>query len=795
MTRSGAHDPTTGLAPGAWWVVDPSRPDGRAPALVATSDGANDLLAAPELPRYLVFWPATTSTDVPEVPDVAATVAMLDLAPDVALHVSIEGGATTGTAAPATATPLVADAAWPSADAFAARLVGSAAAEGDGSGPASVIVARAASICRAGGFDPAFHGLGWIDVVARISGDGLVVTGVDPAAVPFLTTLDGTLDPRAGAANVARWWRRHVAARPGEGGLDRFRALVLAATHIARTGDASSMATDDNQLAGIAADAQAYWRDPAPHESQVGVGHRADWRALLPHARYGTVCILDGSEADQWQWLVDDGWAERVVTDPVDGHNAEVIVRAGGAVDLPRAASLLNPTGTLCVLGVDRLPGVPMRSAGLRAQRQLRRQGFQTRRYLAVPDARQPRRFVPLDHPGGLDWFLSTGPEGGRHRISRRNRWRRRLVHRARAALPRLMGEVVLVATRSHGEPRSMIGLDAEMLGADVDDAIVITSGFDEGSRSVLLPLPSPGAPARPTEPSRVVKVAARPGYNANVDREHELLTSLVAQVGGRGPVPEPGSITTTGSLRASSESYAGRWTMTDVLNEQDDPADQRRLLDDVLACLSELGTRTGVNLEPWTIEHHRRLVADPLAAVGAATGRHELVEALIRTLDERATELVGVPVPFVGRHHDLGPWNVVVGADGPVLVDWELGPPRTFAPTSFAGADQLYLTRYWLHIVMACGSLDDELTAFPFLADRRTRRDARHQARDALALVASAVGLDRRFLPLVEAHVWAEAAQHTMRRRIDRGADPGSPGRYVLALARHRHRLMAHSR
>ena len=157
--------------------------------------------------------------------------------------------------------------------------------------------------------------------------------------------------------------------------------------------------------------------------------------------------------------------------------------------------------------------------------------------------------------------------------------------------------------------------------------------------------------------------------------------------------------------------------------------------------------------------------------------------------------------MPIVDRHFDLGPWNVVVSPDSSLtVIDWELGPPRTTEQTGPAGADQLYFAKYWLHIALDTQSVEAELTGFPFLAPGGPLRsdhlngsvDPRRTAQLALLDSLSRLGLAPAFMPLLTAHVWVEAALYTIERRRALGIEPGSPGRYLDAVARNVDQLMA---
>ena len=567
-----------------------------------------------------------------------------------------------------------------------------------------------------------------------------------------------------------------------------------------------------------------------PDEAQRGVGRRADWRHLIDagDGRPRPLTVLLGlGPADEWTWLIDDGWTERVVTElPTPGRErADVVVIGTGADQEPslldRARSALADDGALVVL-VPAGRTLDRRSPSAVVAGTLASSGNgpvgPVRRHLLLPDAERPRRFLPLDHAGGLAWLAGPRPRLVEAELPLRRRLVRRAATRVARSRPELLGGVAVVAG-----PRP-----------DHEPAVILTSGFDEGSRTVVLPL---GDDGRPTS---VVKLASRPAYRANAEREHQLLARLAPVVRPPGLVPTPLDRWERHGVLAVVESYAGRWSVTDLLEEQGSLERRVALLAPALETIGLLA-RTGARSETWTSDGFDELIGRWFDQLDEAEGSSPDRTALRRDLANRSAELEGATIPMGLRHFDLGPWNMVaadrgrlegpvaadrgrlegpVAADrgrleGPVaadrgrpegdrfdqggpalagltVVDWELAPPRT-EPFGPIGADHLYFTKYWLHIAAGCRTVEEELDAFPFLTSAGDRQldEARSAAETALVRATSALGVPTGFLPLLEAHVWAEAAAYTRHRRRHRQGDGGSPARYLRAVARHRAALL----
>ncbi|MEL6982314.1 MAG: hypothetical protein AAFO29_07820 [Actinomycetota bacterium] len=689
---------------------------------------------------------------------------------------------------------------WPADANFGEQAIAEVERLGDrvglACGPGRTVTLSVAAVIAAGGFDPDQPGLGLLDLVDRLEDTDWSVVGIGRGALPFVPALTAELGTAERVMSEGRWLANHAAGRSGRRRLDRYHRLVLDTIAELRA-DAGSDPTEIALLDRLEAEAGRRWRGLRPDQAQQGVGRRADWRHLLPPrptgARPRSLAVLtDLGTANEWHWLVEDGWVERVETAVPTTPSADVIVLGPAPVAelvgrIEAAAKALATDGALCLLVSGGRSSV---SAGghRRLLRSLRRNGLAaTRRHLALPDARAAKRYVPLDHPGGLAWLAGPEPALEVAALPSRRRHQRDLAGRLGGQAPELIGDLAVVATAAQRP--------------DWPQAVVLTSGFDEGSRTVLLPFDGPTA----TRPSAVVKVTARPAYRSNGTREHRLLSVLAPRVEPPGLVPEPREPIEVDGLPAVVESYAGRWTATDILNEQASLQERSAVLRALFGAVTDLN-RTGLGTERWSDKAFESHLGRWFDEVDRIDGPSAARAALRADLAERSARFVGVDLPVGLRHFDLGPWNLVLADGSPdedgsnrslvTAVDWELAPPREMA-FGFIGADHLYLSKYWLHIAMGCASIDEEQAAFAFLGeptevDAEPAEEARAVARAALVAVAAKIGLPTGFLPLLEVSVWAEATCYTSRRRHRGGGDGGSPLRYLDTLARRRVELLS---
>lgn len=541
-----------------------------------------------------------------------------------------------------------------------------------------------------------------------------------------------------------------------------------------------------------------------PRDSEASAAHRADWRFLIANAPRSHLVVV-AAPSNDWHWLAEDGWNDRVtvVSDVASAADAElgadiVFVQAdldrhrgvGLDGDLDLALATAGPNATVVV-------EVPRSARGLRSSTvdKLKAAGFHhLRRYLVTPNLGRAKRFTPLADSAGLAWLLGPSP------------WHRpkpgwSVTVSAAATLLRskagpLLADGLLIASRGRPTDEQV----RQPLPREYDTAILLTSGHDDGSRAVLLPL----QPRR--QPAEVLKISPRPAFNRNTDSEVNVVRSLRQQVKAGNPaaaryLPEVIDTLDIGPLRASRETFAGRWSAADLGYRH--PETRHKVLRRVLGAATDLALATESSTEPWSAELFDTHVGRLFDHYRAVTPSSRPLDELAERLAARSEDLTGLPIMLARRHYDLGPWNVVFDTDDQLtIIDWEIAPPRQVDGQGLAGADHLYFAKYWLHVWLGAESLADELSAFEFLD--QPSPDGSEPSDSPRALVGSALrsnfdsmGIDHRFVPIITAHVWLEKALYTLERRAgadentDDNGDVGSAGPYLDALAANRDRLL----
>lgn len=510
--------------------------------------------------------------------------------------------------------------------------------------------------------------------------------------------------------------------------------------------------------------------------------NRLDWTLLLPASAVlpRDEALVFGGTDEMAQSLVDHGLARswRRPQGAAD-RSAFVVAWDDSPLAVERIARHLAPGGLL-YLEIDRRR-LGRRRVGPRAVRDgLRRHGcFLYSAHVVTPDLGGPRRYLPMDHAPAVRWHLRSLFVAGTP-ITRSLRACLNGILATPIAEPvlRLITlRYVVIGTKSQNDSAA-VGIPTAL---DHDRVIVVTSGYDQGSRAVVLPFGT-GA----TSPRYAVKVASTPQTACGTVREHQRLIHLHATLSAHTAraLPRPMGMYTLAGRTACVQSCApgpsmsvtvGRWGQALTTKRGD--------LDAVVNWLNEFALATRVDV--GTAERDWTLIYDDAAAI------IDFPAAVSDFLSEarRLATSTGVGQSAVHQHYDAGPWNVHMDGTVPMLIDWETDDLR---PTDCLGpplADILYLVTYWYFLTSRVGTEIEEESAIVRLFATPLPADAGVvAARRAIDRALVCLGLERHVVPAILAALWAERAAYTHRRRADLGV-PIEPGRsrpdaYLRALA-----------
>lgn len=501
---------------------------------------------------------------------------------------------------------------------------------------------------------------------------------------------------------------------------------------------------------------------------------RGDWTLLLPvHQGTDVEALVDGSEA-VGRTLVDLGIAGS--WRPVEEAEVPALIVVARSMARHEAADLLELVAPDGVLYAE----IPQRS--LRHLRKTARTAG-----LAVvsvhgiaPDVSAPRRYLPLDSPSALAWYI-------RGLVIASSPLERLSQTIALTSLHVMRGCVPSVIT--HRFPHVAVVLTRPSFAAaapssrDVTTSnVILTSGQDAGSRSVIVEF-SP----RSRRPVSVTKVALRPEAAEATRREslrteglrrmlpYRLAAALPRTVGER-EFPQGLASVETCVRGTTLQSSAGRWGCP----LRSKVADMRSAAD----WLVDLGRATSImgGIEPPTW----------LSVFRDATELLEPSPTVRDMLAAAAAHLSRTPrcQRSVHVHGDPGPWNVYTERTlrrRVSVIDWEhdgskapLGPPLV---------DVLYLVTYWYFAVRRVSGRQEEQRALVelFAEGHAPNREAR-AAREVIARSAMRVGLGRSDVRPFVVALWANQAIEIRSREerlgIDRPSEPNRAEGYLAALA-----------
>lgn len=515
-----------------------------------------------------------------------------------------------------------------------------------------------------------------------------------------------------------------------------------------------------------------------------GHSRRIDWTLLLPSSvvlPVKEVLMLGGSD-ELGQLLVDHGVAaawRRPLTRT--DRCAFVVAWEDCPFDLARIVGHLGPDALLYMEIDRRHLGFWRKRFRRLGQRSVRRglarggcQIFST--HIVTPDLVDPRRYLPMDHARAIRWHLRALFVAGTPATRAARACLSAVLSTPIAgAVIRLVTSRYIVIGRTATDSSSPLGVPMARTGERV---IVVTSGYDQASRAVVLPF-EPGD----WSPRFAVKVASSPRTAVGTLREHERLIRLHATLPPETAraLPGPMGMYTLAGRTACVQSCARGPSMNVTVGRWGQPWRAKcDDLDAVVEWLIEFATATRVDVataqKDWTLIYEE--------AIATFQFSPEVVELLgeARRI-ARSTPLGDIAVH---QHYDAAPWNVHIDTAEPMLIDWETDDLRPADCLGPALADILYLVMYWYFLASGAESESEEEAAIVRLFATRAPADAGVlAARAAIDRALVGLGLERQAVPAVLAALWAEQAVYTHQRRVRLGAPIDTGGSRPEAFLR----------
>jgi hypothetical protein len=494
-------------------------------------------------------------------------------------------------------------------------------------------------------------------------------------------------------------------------------------------------------------------------EARNGRLRLVDWRFLLPSPRPRRVlCCTGGALAEAVAEI-----AGELVTDARDGDCDLAVAEAPDAATLREIRAALVPGGTCYTEWPASAGQAPRVKAALRAA------GFETITcYRRWPrSARLPAYWIPLDAPGA-DAFVRAR---ARLRGGRVRRLGTEAVGRGRDALRgRVGGSLHVIATAPGGgsAPGLLSMLQTEWPAWGLGDRpdrlslLLATGGPRSVSKVVLLAFAEPeDAPVVAIKAPRVPEAAEGVRREADV-LEHldsRATAGVLGSLGSRGTAGVPRLLfrrERDGVPMIVETALAGR-PLEGLIDAGNFAAWAERATD----WLAGLGRGSSLQsaahwreaiVEPALQRFERAFggVADPgLLRAGAAIAR-------------RVGDLPSVP-----EQRDFGPWNVLVGSDGGLVVlDWESGEAE-----GLPALDLLYFLSYSAFSADRARSREQRVAAFVRSLDGSSATGM--VRRSSLERYARIMGLDPASLAPLRALVWLIHAHSDLRHAE---ADAGGP-------------------
>jgi hypothetical protein len=510
---------------------------------------------------------------------------------------------------------------------------------------------------------------------------------------------------------------------------------------------------------------------------------RHQWRFLLPEPGGGPdrpALVLGGGPVDA-EALLAMGAATAVV-DAVPGEPvlACLVGLAGSEADAVAALPAVREGGVALVEVDRRAPGGRRLTPG-RLAAKARAAGLEPAgTWLAAPDVHRPRRYVPLEGPEALRWYLGS--------LFVPSTARTAAVRVAGGVLARagLMGAVrwlaphycMLLRRGGSGPPRpAALGAVRAAGAGEPLRTLVLTSGQDAASRVVLLPFRE-----GEREPVAVLKAATLPAGNrdteAELDRLLALREPLPRSIGAA--LPRPLGTGRLGELAVTAQTAAQGQAMDRACGLLGAGRLRRdRDLRLAVAWATAFQRATTARRLVWDGAVADDLVVGPLRRL-VASYDPEGGDGLVHAAAAWSAAADGTEVPLVAQHFDLAPCNLFLAGRRVTVLDWELSEARRAVGTGLP-VDVLALVTFWLFQACGASSVDEEAALVARLVGAPGRgRGPVATAGRAVHRWCRDLGLDPAMVPVLHAALWVERAHYQRARADALGLGDDGPARHA---------------
>lgn len=520
------------------------------------------------------------------------------------------------------------------------------------------------------------------------------------------------------------------------------------------------------------------------------MSNRADWRFLLPDVgtKKDHAFVVGGY--DETIEAVLATRANRVSFGDIPPAPVDLLMirHTTPPLDIATISNGLNQGGLL-YLEVQRNPlhgwlRTPSHITGM-----LKEHGLTTlHTYGVTPNFEAPRCYLPLTYPHVLRWYMETLFIGGTTATY--------LAKKGLNRFPQLMAWLlpcyIVVAVK--GADRNGL-IPSVLQHPSLPTAItnhtktfaLITSGFDLGSRTILLPFDN----KTPT-PLATLKIAGHSALNAYTEQEQKTLESLYAVLPTSivRSIPTPLGGFTEGEQMVSVESTAKGKPLWVTLYE---PAPLSQHIDLLMQATRWLAhfhhaTSREFYLDKITFRDEWLLpLFERYNRVFPRNSESTLFNCTVKYLNRIPDSYL----PIVWQHFDYSPWNIYHDEDQLTVIDWELGRTTPNAPYGPVGCDLLYFLKYWLHAVLRTKGDDAEHQAFHFLPNHLPTV-IYNACQQAIQTYSELVEMDRRWISVLTVYGWVEQAVHQVERQQRLALNSSTPipapkaVHYLTALNRH---------